>query len=345
MPSPFPGMNPYLEQDDVWQDFHQSFIPLVREVLGAQVRPAYFVKVEEYRFIHEMPANGRRPLGRADVSVTDPGVTTAGSQPAGVLEAPADGRLPMAVDIERHSYLPLPPIPVPLRAPHPDARLDLQAVLHRLYDAAGYEEYVYTGTPQPPLSPEDEGWARQFVPAAAGGGEGDAVRWTDQGDRSRCIPVRDLFPAGWPRQPGSRRWQQSLVDQQLVVFRQRNEAKSLIRIQGEQMLVIGHHVVSTGRECCPQDGAVCRILGNFVTRSSRLNERRPLNDPAAGEHGKTSREAQLVRHDTFDFVQKRGAGIDAPRRSLGGFEEQLGCLAEQGFGDVDVGVEKDLHEG
>lgn len=26
MPSPFPGMNPYLEQDDVWQDFHQSFI-------------------------------------------------------------------------------------------------------------------------------------------------------------------------------------------------------------------------------------------------------------------------------------------------------------------------------
>jgi hypothetical protein len=24
MPSPFPGMNPYLEQADVWDDFHQS---------------------------------------------------------------------------------------------------------------------------------------------------------------------------------------------------------------------------------------------------------------------------------------------------------------------------------
>jgi hypothetical protein len=33
MPSPFPGMNPYLEQESVWQDFHQTFIPLLRELL------------------------------------------------------------------------------------------------------------------------------------------------------------------------------------------------------------------------------------------------------------------------------------------------------------------------
>src|SRR2546430_2509801 len=30
-----------------------------------------------------------------------------------------------------------PTIPIPLRAPDPDARLDLQQLLHRLYDAAG----------------------------------------------------------------------------------------------------------------------------------------------------------------------------------------------------------------
>ena len=30
MPSPFPGMNPFLEQEDVWQDFHDSFIPAAR---------------------------------------------------------------------------------------------------------------------------------------------------------------------------------------------------------------------------------------------------------------------------------------------------------------------------
>ena len=27
MPSPFPGMNPYLEQEDAWRDFHEAFLP------------------------------------------------------------------------------------------------------------------------------------------------------------------------------------------------------------------------------------------------------------------------------------------------------------------------------
>src|SRR5690606_15154439 len=38
---------------------------------------------------------------------------------------------------------PLPKIPIPLRAPDPDAILDLKAVLDRVYDGAGYEDYVY----------------------------------------------------------------------------------------------------------------------------------------------------------------------------------------------------------
>ncbi len=27
MPSPFPGMNPYLENEYAWHDFHDSFLP------------------------------------------------------------------------------------------------------------------------------------------------------------------------------------------------------------------------------------------------------------------------------------------------------------------------------
>jgi hypothetical protein len=54
----------------------------------------------------------------------------------------------------------LPVIPIPLRAPDSDARLDLQEALHRLYDAAGYEDYIYSGAPQPPLHPDDAAWAR-----------------------------------------------------------------------------------------------------------------------------------------------------------------------------------------
>ena len=47
MPSPFPGMNPYLEQEDAWHDFHEQFIPSVATLLGAQLRPRYIVKVDE----------------------------------------------------------------------------------------------------------------------------------------------------------------------------------------------------------------------------------------------------------------------------------------------------------
>ena len=47
MPSPFPGMNPYLEQSDTWEDFHTNFITRAQEVLSGQVGPNYLVKIEE----------------------------------------------------------------------------------------------------------------------------------------------------------------------------------------------------------------------------------------------------------------------------------------------------------
>ena len=59
---------------------------------------------------------------------------------------------------------PLPVIPIPLTPPDADESLDLQALLHRVYDAADYGKYIYTQTPDPPLSAEDSTWAKQFVP-------------------------------------------------------------------------------------------------------------------------------------------------------------------------------------
>jgi hypothetical protein len=252
MPSPFPGMNPFLEQETVWPDFHERFCPLVAELLTAQVRPHYIVKIDEHIYIHEMPEASRQFLGRADVGLMHSRKQTGSTASTAVLEAPAQVRLP-AVDLERLSFVeirdrlsrqlitviellspsnkfpgpdreqyiakraqilassvhfveidllrggprlpledlapcsyyalvsrvedrpkagswpialkdPLPKIPIPLQTPHPDAQLDLQQVLHRLYDAAGYEDYIYQDQPQPPLGPEDTAWASQFVP-------------------------------------------------------------------------------------------------------------------------------------------------------------------------------------
>ncbi len=251
MPSPFPGMNPYLEQEDAWHSFHVHFIPACMEVLTPQLRPNYFVNVDEHVYIHELPGEQRHLIGRADLAVKAPPFPTAATKTE-VLPAPAHGRIAVAVDVDRQSFLQildrksrrivtvldllspsnklpgpdrekylakrqqflsspvhlveidllwggprlpvqglapcdyyvmvsrsqdrpdvalwplglrdcLPPIPVPLNAPDPPATIDLQPLLNRLYDAAGYADYIYTGEPQPPLGAADAEWARQIL--------------------------------------------------------------------------------------------------------------------------------------------------------------------------------------
>jgi hypothetical protein len=262
MPSPFPGMNPYLEQESVWHDFHNSFMIAARSALVTQVQPRYIVKTEEHIYLHELSAERHRFLGRADVSLTRspgsaspvgaavladpvrvclPGVdkekeiyleirdrdlrqvvtviellspankrpgpdreqyltkrlailgspanlieidllrggvrmpgTEVNSQPYGILisraeQRPEAGLWPVQLP-ER-----LPVVPVPLRAPDGDVRLDLQAVLHRVYDEAGYQTYLYEAGPTPSLSPEEVEWAAAFRPPGGGSQNGPAA--------------------------------------------------------------------------------------------------------------------------------------------------------------------------
>jgi len=105
MPSPFPGMNPYLEQDDIWHDFHERSIPHISEVIVPQVRPGYIVKLDEHVYIHERSAAEREFLGRADVSVARGDVPLPSRQGTQVLEAPVHGQIPVAVDVERLSFV------------------------------------------------------------------------------------------------------------------------------------------------------------------------------------------------------------------------------------------------
>ena len=105
MPSPFPGMNPYIERPDVWNDFHDSFIPAARELLIPQVQPRYFVRIEEHLFIHEPPASERFALGRPDLSIHPAPDTSAGGAAGGVAVAPASVGMPVIVEEERLPYL------------------------------------------------------------------------------------------------------------------------------------------------------------------------------------------------------------------------------------------------
>jgi hypothetical protein len=251
MPSPFPGMNPYLEQADVWTDFHDRLVPVIAESLGEQVTPNYIVKLQGQLYVHEIAEEKPRIRGRADVSLVPGEAQGAMQTNTATLEKPTAVQL-VDVDMERiasveirgrvnlelvtviellspankyshadrEQYLskrhrllgsavhlieidllrggprlplhgappcdycilvsraeqrpnaelwpfrlrePVPAVPVPLRLPDSDARLDLQPLLHRVYDAAHYEDWIYKGSPSPNLSAEDAAWAEEIL--------------------------------------------------------------------------------------------------------------------------------------------------------------------------------------
>ena len=46
MPSPFPGMDPYLEHPDLWPGVHHFLITAIAQLISPQLRPKYVVSVE-----------------------------------------------------------------------------------------------------------------------------------------------------------------------------------------------------------------------------------------------------------------------------------------------------------
>ncbi len=251
MPSPFPGMNPFLEHPDPFHDFHEAFCVGCRAALVEQVRPDFIVKLEEHVYVHELSAEERRFLGRADVSLSA-GKFQGESAATSAMAAPVQGELVPAVDFQRECFVeirdrksrrlvtviellspsnktygsdrdqfiakraqllsstahyveidllrggarlpidglpecdycalvsrvedrprvglwpiqlrePLPRIPIPLSTSHPDAWLDLQSLLNETYDAGGYEDYIYAGSPEPPLPADDAAWAESLL--------------------------------------------------------------------------------------------------------------------------------------------------------------------------------------
>ena len=115
MPSPFPGMNPFLENPDVWSTFYTRMLSELADRLSAQVRPDYLVHMEAHLWIHERieeegdRASRKRLVGRGDVAHSQrgaeaqSGVVSPGAQPA-VLTAPVCVRIHQ-VDIQRQRYL------------------------------------------------------------------------------------------------------------------------------------------------------------------------------------------------------------------------------------------------
>ena len=256
MPSPFPGMNPYLEHPRLWQGFHQQFIAAACHALNARLGRDYIALVEEQVYITEVDATVARLAGKADVgiAVTGTGDTEFGTgdravgaatlAPVRVILPAADAESLSRLEVRRREgeelvtvievlsptnkkagwhrdqYVakrglllngdahfveidllrgwepmptedfiesayrilvsraeerpaaslwpiglrePLPTIPIPLRTPDADVPLDLQSVLHVVYDGGGYERLIYRYEPVPALHADHAQWAAEIV--------------------------------------------------------------------------------------------------------------------------------------------------------------------------------------
>ena len=99
MPSPFPGMDPYIERPDRWPDFHDSLITHIRGTLQPLLRPKYVASGQERVYV----ATNER-LVRPDVAVI-----RARQSPGGVKVTMAEPDVAhvFAMDVEdiREPYL------------------------------------------------------------------------------------------------------------------------------------------------------------------------------------------------------------------------------------------------
>jgi Protein of unknown function (DUF4058) len=106
MSSPFPGMNPYFEQADVWHQVHEQLIVYGSAALTKLLAPNYRVSFDANVYLHELSAEERGLMGRPDVGV----LQGVGSPPSGPAKntasgAPVYGFAVPAVDELRESFI------------------------------------------------------------------------------------------------------------------------------------------------------------------------------------------------------------------------------------------------
>lgn len=105
MPFPFPGMNPYLENPELWQEVHHILISLLAETLNPQLLPTYRVAIEKR--VYDMSGEEALLVGIPDVTVSQsrrPAQTDSAMAIATPSSRPLTVAVPMPVEI-REGYL------------------------------------------------------------------------------------------------------------------------------------------------------------------------------------------------------------------------------------------------
>ena len=93
MPSPFPGMDPYLESPTIWEDFHANLAGEIQTQLAPQISPKYIAALMP-RVAYEEVIIGQTPSAiKPDVAIFKSGERSLKEGGAAIAPAPIIGQI------------------------------------------------------------------------------------------------------------------------------------------------------------------------------------------------------------------------------------------------------------
>jgi hypothetical protein len=96
MPSPLPGMNPFLESSELWSEFHSRMIVAIADALSETLSQEYRVAVEKRVYLSQ--GEGTISIGIPDVSITTSSSSSTGG--AAIATEPTIVEIPVAEEVQ-----------------------------------------------------------------------------------------------------------------------------------------------------------------------------------------------------------------------------------------------------
>jgi hypothetical protein len=159
MPSPFPGMDPYLEDPFFWHQVHSQLIVALSHDLGGKLRPKYYAAIEisdvKERYLEIRQVGTHEAI--AAIELRPPK-----NHQFQVLVSGRSNQPNLYTSTLREA---IPVFLLPLRSEDEAIAVDLGRLLKEVYDQACFDLQVDYGqpVPEPMLSAADAAWVKEVV--------------------------------------------------------------------------------------------------------------------------------------------------------------------------------------
>jgi Protein of unknown function (DUF4058) len=104
MSGPFPGVNPYIEAQGYWPDFHRTFLNYWREALADRLPDDYEARLDERVNLVDVDTSEARRI-KPDIALLQRTRSVAGPRPAGTLVLEPETIPTVVLDEDRETYL------------------------------------------------------------------------------------------------------------------------------------------------------------------------------------------------------------------------------------------------